>query len=162
MKPGSPLSVKVLSRQGPPVSMGVWSLGSSPDKWTEILHQDKQNKMLRRCQPFELQAGTSGPCILSCRITSRGLKVQGRQLSSIESSVDTTWTSHLFRRHALQPTYHCERKTTPSSGKENKPMNPVYMKWGLPSRTPCSAQPNNQQMDQNAFCPSVCLHHQAQ
>ena len=59
MKPGSPLSVKVLSRQGPPVSMGVWSLGSSPDKWTEILHQDKQNKMLRRCQPFELQAGTA-------------------------------------------------------------------------------------------------------
>ena len=73
--------------------MGAWSLGSSPDKWTEILHQTKQRKMLRRCQPFELQAGTSEPCILACRMISRGLKLQGGQLSSTESLVDSPWTS---------------------------------------------------------------------
>ena len=89
-------------------------------------------------------------------------KIQGRQLSSTESSVDSTWTLHLFRRHASQQTDHYKRKTTPSSGKENNPMNPVCMEWGLPSRTLSWAQSNHQQMAQNASCPSVWLLHQAQ
>ena len=42
LKWSSPRSVKVLACQGPLASMGAWSLGSSPDKWTEILHQAKQ------------------------------------------------------------------------------------------------------------------------
>ena len=137
LKPGSPRSVKVVSRNCPPASMGDWSLGSSTDKWTGILHQAKKRKILRRCQPFEYQAGTSGPCVMACRMISGGLKMQERQLSSTESSADLTWPSHLFRRHASQQTDHCERKTTPSSGKENNPMNPACMDWGLLSRTPC-------------------------
>ena len=32
LKPGSPPSAKVLSRHGPPASMGAWSLGYLPDK----------------------------------------------------------------------------------------------------------------------------------
>ena len=42
LRPGSPRSIKVLARNGPPASMGAWSSGYSPDKWTEILHQAKQ------------------------------------------------------------------------------------------------------------------------
>ena len=115
--------------------MGAWSLGSSPDKWTEILHQTKQNKNLRRCQPFELQAGTNDEIT---RIED------ARKTESLE---DSTWTSHLFRRHASQQTDHCDRKTTPSSGKENNPMHGM----GL-------AQSNHQQMAQNTSCPSAVYH----
>ena len=28
--------------------MGAWSLGSSPDKWTEILHQAKKKKNVKK------------------------------------------------------------------------------------------------------------------